>query len=97
MASAVGSVEIDFGALPGKNEANVSITGQSLITSSAKVDAFIMAGSTTSNHTANDHKYARMFINLTCGTPTDSVGFTIYANSEQKMTGKFLVQWVWVV
>jgi len=97
MASAVGSVEIDFGSFPGSNEASVAVTGQSLVTSSAKVDAYIMADSTTSNHTASDHKYSKVFIDLTCGTPTDSVGFTIYARSEHKLTGKFLIQWVWVV
>jgi hypothetical protein len=32
---------------------------------------------------------------VTCGTPSDGVGFTIHARSTEKLTGAFKVRWVW--
>jgi hypothetical protein len=54
-----------------------------------------MADDTTTDHDANDHRYASILMGLTCGTPTDGVGFTIYARSLEKLTGAFKVRWVW--
>ena len=95
MAGAVGSAEIDFGAYPGANEASVLVTGQSGITALASVEAWLMADDTTTDHTASDHRYAAVLMGLTCGTPTDGQGFTIYARSIEKLTGAFKVRWVW--
>ncbi len=95
MAAGIGSVEIDFGAFPGSNEASVTVTGQTEITDAAKAEAYLMADSTTTDHTASDHRYAAALMGLTCGTPSNGVGFTIYARSTEKLQGKFLVQWVW--
>jgi hypothetical protein len=85
---------LDFGAFPGSNEASVTVTGVATIGASAKVEAFIMRA-TTADHTPNDHSYAAMFCGLTCGDVVASTGFTIYARSEQKLTGTFTVQYVW--
>jgi hypothetical protein len=95
MASGVGSAEIDFGAWPGANEASVAVTGQTAITSLASAEAWMMADDTTADHTAADHRYADALMGVTCGTPTDGVGFTIYARSIEKLTGAFKVRWVW--
>lgn len=54
-----------------------------------------MAGDTSSDHTANDHKYFTTLAGLTCGTPTTGVGFTIYCRSTQKLTGQWAVRYVW--
>jgi hypothetical protein len=97
MASGVGVAEIDFGAWPGANEASVAVTGQGEITTSASAEAWLMADDTTTDHTANDHRYASILMGLTCGTPSDGVGFTIYARSLEKLTGAFKVRWVWSV
>ena len=97
MASGVGVSEIDFGAHPGSNEASIAVTGQADITSAASVEAWIMADDTTADHTADDHKYAPLFLHLTCGAATDGVGFTIYGRSLEKLTGSFAVRWVWSV
>lgn len=97
MASAIGSATLDFGSAPGSNEASVVVTGQTNIINTCKVDAFIMADSTTSDHTANDHRYVDLFLALTCGTPTTGTGFTIYATSTEKLTGTYQVQWVWAI
>lgn len=95
MASGTGSLFIDFGNNPGSNEASVVVTGQTGISATSKASAFVMGGDTSSNHTANDHKYLPMFAALTCSTPTAGTGFTIYARSTQKLTGQWAVRYVW--
>ena len=95
MVAAVGVAEIDFGAHPGSNEASVTVSGQAAITAGASVEAWIMADDATVDHTADDHKYAPLFLHLTCGAATAGAGFTIYGRSAEKLTGKFAVRWVW--
>ena len=95
MATAIGTATLDFGAHPGANEASVAVTGQGTISATSKVEAFFMADDTSTDHTASDHKYAPVFISLTCGTPTASTGFTIYGRSPEKLTGQWAVRWVW--
>lgn len=95
MASGTGSLFIDFGSAPGSNEASVAVTGQTGISSTSKASAYVMAGDTSSDHTANDHKYFTTLAGLTCGTPTTGVGFTIYCRSTQKLTGQWAVRYVW--
>lgn len=92
---ATGSAILDFGAHPGSNEASVSVTGQTAIGAGAKVEAWVMADDTTSDHTASDHRYFSALSGLTCGTPTAATGFTIYARSIDKLTGQWAVRWVW--
>lgn len=95
MANGTGTATIDFGTAPGANEASVVVTGQTSISATSKAEAFIMGDDTSSNHTANDHKYFTLFANLSCGTPVVSTGFTIYARSTQKLTGTWTVRYVW--
>jgi len=95
MANAIGTATINFGAFPGANEASVAVTGQASIGATSKVEAWVMGDDTSSNHTASDHRYFGQFANLTCGTPTATTGFTIYARSSEKLTGEWSVRWVW--
>lgn len=95
MATGLGTAEIDFGAHPGANEASVAVTGQGTISGTSKVEAFIMGDDTTTDHTAQDHRYVELWLSLTCGTPSAGTGFTIYGRSDQKLHGKFAVRWVW--
>ena len=94
MASGQGSAEIDFGSGNGTNEASVAVTGQSSILSTNSAEAWIMREAST-NHTANDQAYIAAFTSITCGVPTDGVGFTIYGTSTEKLTGKVKVRFVW--
>ena len=94
MASGTGTATIDFGALPGSNEASVTVTGIGTIGASAKVEAFFMR-STSADHTVNDHSYAALFTGLSCGDVVAATGFTIYARSAEKLTGKFTLNYVW--
>lgn len=93
MASGVGSTEVDFGAWPGSNEVSVAVTGQTGITGTTPVEAWVMAEA-TSDHTLQDHTYAARFLSLTVGAPSGEA-FTIYARSEHKLQGKFAVRFVW--
>ena len=95
MPHGIGTAVIDFGSFPGSNEASITVTGQSAITTASKVEAFVMADTTSGTHTASDHRYFAALVGLTCGTPTDGVGFTIYARCTEKMQGTFELQWVW--
>lgn len=93
MASGVGDAVIDFGAWPGSNEASVTVTGQTGITASTPVEAWMMAEA-SGTHTLQDATYAARFISLTVGVPAGEA-FTIYARSEHKMQGQFAVRYVW--
>jgi len=93
---ATGSTIIDFGGFPGSNEASVSVTGQTAILGTSKVEAWIMADDTTTDHTAADHRYFILLAALSCSTPSAGTGFTIYARSLEKLQGTFTVRWVWV-
>ena len=95
MANATGTAIIDFGAFPGSNEASVSVTGQGTISTTSKVEAYIMADDNTSDHSTSDHRYFAALVALTCGTPTASTGFTIYARSLEKLQGTFALRFVW--
>jgi hypothetical protein len=89
---AVGSAILDFGT--GINETSVTFADAAILAGS-KVEAFFMGSDTSVDHTANDHKYAPVFIGLTASANA-GVGGIIYARSEQKMTGQWAVNWVWI-
>lgn len=93
MAS-VGTATINFGAFPGANETSVAVTGQSGILSTSNVEAWFMRDSTT-DHTADDHSWVALFVELTCSVPNPGTGFTIYAKCADTMVGSFTVRWVW--
>ena len=95
MATGLGTATIDFGAVPGSNEASVAVTGQTGISGTSKAEAYVMADDTTSDHTAADHRYFSALVGLTCGTPSAGTGFTIYARSTEKIQGTFALRWVW--
>lgn len=95
MASATGTATINFGAFPGKYEASVAVTGQTTISATSKVEAFVMGEDSTATHTAADHRLLDALTGFTCGTPTTATGFTIYATSPQRQIGTFQLRWVW--
>ena len=97
MATGQGTATLNFGTVGGKglNSTGVAVTGQASILGTSKAEAYFMGDSTTATHTANDHRQADMFIDLTCGTPVAATGFTLYGTSMQKLSGTFLVNWVW--
>lgn len=93
MASGQGTAEIDFGAFPGANESSVTFA-DATVGATSKVEAYIMADDTTTDHTASDHRYIPLWLALTA-KPTAGVGGTIYGRSDQKLQGKFALRYVW--
>lgn len=89
-----GFATLNFGT--GSNEAQVSVTGQTDILSTAKVNIGVNADSTSGNHTAQDHKWFLQLCSLTVSTPVAATGFTIYARSVHKLVGTFQVQYNWI-
>ena len=91
-----GSATLDFGSLPGSSEASVIVTGQSAINSTSKVKIYISENDSSSNHTANDHKYLSQFLfSIDAYDVTNATGFTIKAYSEHKLTGAWTVRYFW--
>ena len=90
-----GTATIDFGAFPGSNEASVTVTGQTDITSDSVIRAYVGADDTSGTHTASDHRYFAVFAELTCSNPSAGTGFTIYARSTEKLQGTFALRWAW--
>lgn len=88
-----GNATIDFST--GSNEASIVVIGQTSITLTATINAFIMADDTTADHTASDHKYAPTLFSLSCGDLVAGTGFTIYARSIHKISGTFKVRFAW--
>lgn len=90
-----GIATIDFGAFPGSQEASVAVTGESAILTDSAADAFVMASDSTTDHTASDHAYLKLFASFTPGNIVAGTGFTIHARSQHKLQGTFKVRWVW--
>ena len=90
----IGTATLEFGTYPGSNEASVVITGQDTILPTSSVEAWLMAEE-AGDHSPNDASYAALLMAVTCGIPTEGVGFTIYAVSTEKLQGSFKVRWVW--
>jgi len=74
--SGQGTVQIDFGAFPGKTDATVTITGQSLISGSALAEAWVFPKA-TADHSDDEHWLDPPHV--FAGNVVAGVGFTIYA------------------
>ena len=88
-----GTATIDFGS--GSNEAQVTVLGQTGISSTSTVSLSVSADATSTAHTASDHRYFLELCSLTSGTPVANTGFTIYARSVHKLTGTWTIKWSW--
>lgn len=88
-----GTAVIDFGAFPGSNECFVDVADPG-IAGASLCDAWIRAEA-TSDHTLVDHTWAPSFVEVTCGVPTNGVGFRVYATCTEKITGTFNLDWAW--
>ncbi len=92
MATGTGTAEIDFGGFPGSNEASILVAAEG-VTAATHVEAWVMGSDTTTDHTAQDHRYFPLFAALT--TAADADAFTVYGRSTQKLTGAFKIHYVW--
>ena len=93
MASGQGSVTIDFGAFPGSNEASIAFS-DATISGTSKIEAYVMSGDSTADHTANDHKYLPLWVAFTAESNA-GVGGTIYGRALDRMKGTFKLRYIW--
>lgn len=95
MAAGVGQAVLSFGAAPGTNVVETVVTGQTDIGANASVEAWFMADDTT-DHNSYEHRLIfPQRIGLACGDVVEGVGFTIFAETELRLTGDVLCRWVW--
>jgi hypothetical protein len=89
-----GSTVVDFGAFPGKIDANVAVTGQSGISGANSVEAWI-SPTATSDHSADEHLLDAPIV--LAGNIVAATGFTIYAvaSDRYRLHGQWTVAWVW--
>lgn len=90
-----GTTTINFGVatIPWTVDASVDVTGQAAILSTSLVEAWIMAGTATADHSEDEHMIED--IRLICGIPTAGTGFTIFGFTVTPVYGQYTVQWVW--
>jgi hypothetical protein len=92
-ASANGSAVLDFGAAPGTNTVETVIT--TAIPAGASVRAWFQS---EGNADHNEIEHRLIFpsrVGLTCGAISVGVGFTVYAETELRLTGDVTCRWQW--
>lgn len=73
---AQGTTTVNFGAFPGGSDAAVVVTGQTAITGTSLVEAWLFPAA-TADHTADEHVVES--IKVMAGNVSPGVGFTVYA------------------
>jgi hypothetical protein len=90
---ATGSAVLDFGAAPGTNTVETVVS--TAIPAGASVRAWFQS---EGNADHNEIEHRLIFpsrVGLTCGAITDGVGFTVYAETELRLTGDVTCRWQW--
>jgi hypothetical protein len=90
-----GSAVLDFGAWPGSNNAQVSVTGQTLINANSSIVVSVQYVAQGTN-TASDVQFYDGLMEVIASTPIPGSGFTVYGYSNEKIQGQILVTWTWV-
>lgn len=92
---ATGTATLDFGALPGKMDTTVAVTGQGAIVAGTLVEAWLRPVA-TADHTADEYTIEELSVKaaaIVAGT-----GFTIYGNATGRtpIYGTWTIAWAWV-
>ena len=93
MATGQGTVVINFGAFPGAQEAQVTFS-DATISAGSKVEVYVMASDSTSDHSANDHRYLPLLAHFT-GLATAGVGGSVIGRSLMTLIGTYSLRYVW--
>jgi hypothetical protein len=91
--STVNTLKTPAKASPGVNQASVTVTGLSEITTNSSASAFLLGYDSTATHNAFEHEIVEL--DLTCDSFVSGVGFTITATSAQRLEGDFKVRYAW--
>lgn len=95
MATGQGTLVFNFGAAPGTNLVQTTVTGLSTIGASSKVEVYLMGTDSTATHNAYEHALLPLDLALSCVAVTASTGFVAQAASTQRLTGTFQARYVW--
>ena len=93
---ATGNATLNFGAFPGSSDTSVAVTGQTGITTSSFVEAWLVP-TATADHSADEHIVET--IKVIAGNIVNGTGFTIYGvntGDNSRIYGSWSVSWVWV-
>lgn len=91
-----GTAVLDFGTVPGANTTSVNVIGQTNILLTSTVHVFLMSDTTVSGatgHNVEEHKLVPL--RLSAGNIVAGTGFTIYADTDWRLTSTFQVRWSW--
>ena len=94
MATAQGTVVLDFGSAPGTNIVT-AVVSSATISASSKVEIYMMGTDSTTDHNAYEHSILPLELALSCISITAGVGFTAQAATTLRLTGTFTARWVW--
>lgn len=95
MATGQGIVTFSFGAAPGTQIVQATVTGQGAIGAGSKVDFFLMGSDTTSDHNAYEHALLALFMAFSCVSITPASGFVAQAMSSLSLTGDVKARFIW--
>lgn len=92
---ASGTCTVSFGAVPGKTDAMVTVTGQAGILAGSRVEVWIEVPASV----AGDHQPDEYWVEdlaVYGGTIVAGVGFTAYVKCNTgHAVGDFVLAWVW--
>lgn len=91
---ATGTATLDFGALPGKMDTTVAVTGQASIVAGTLVEAWLRPVATADH---NPDEYLIEELSVKAATIVAGTGFTIYGNATDRtrIYGTWTVAWAW--
>jgi hypothetical protein len=93
-AANTGDGVLSFGPAPGGNVATLVVTGQADIVAASVIRAWVQGD--TPDHNAYEHTLILPGqIGIGIGDVIDGVGFTIYGQTELRLTGDVAVKWEW--
>lgn len=95
MATGQGTLVFDFGAVPGTNIAQTTVTGQGSISATSKVEIYLMGTDSTATHNTYEHAILPLDLALSCISIAAGTGFTAQAASQLRLTGTFQARFVW--
>ena len=96
MATGLGTLVFDFGSAPGTNLVTATVTGQTTIASTSKVEIFIMGTDSTATHNTYEHAILPLGnIALSCISRTAGSGFVAQMATTQRLTGTIAARFVW--
>lgn len=95
MATGQGTIVFNFGSAPGTNVVTATVTGQTNISSTSKVEIFLMGTDFTATHNAYEHSLLPLECAFSCIGITAGSGFVGQCATRLRLTGTVTGRFVW--